>query len=84
MAIKIVLRKPQKPVQADPDFQGATARKEIARAVPDLPKASGKVVPRCKYCGHEYLEGGCSFERQKTCGNHPPGKKRVIATKSLD
>jgi len=41
------------------------------------------VLKACKYCQHLYIDGGCNFERQKTCGNHPVGKKREIATIDL-
>lgn len=42
------------------------------------------VLIACRYCGHNYVSGGCNFERQKTCLQHPPGKQRKIAKKSLD
>jgi hypothetical protein len=85
----IIVRKPSKPVGEA--SEGITSSDPV-KAVHGLPKAflppEKEFIPNvlipCKYCGQLYISGGCNFERQKTCGNHPPGKKRKIATKSLD
>jgi hypothetical protein len=81
MAIKIIIRKP---VQAPATPPATPVAVTPPKAVLEAPSAPERVIPRCKYCGHAYLNGGCNFEKQKTCPNHSPGKKRKIATKSLD
>jgi hypothetical protein len=83
--IKIIYKKP---IEAAPTVMEPVIAKQAAKAAGKPPTAKKdpypNLIPKCKYCGHEYLNGGCDFERQKLCTNHPPGKVRVVATKSLD
>ncbi len=82
-----------RPKGAPPPVKASTEPPWPLKPVPEAPKPPealsplrpSRVIPCCRYCGHQYLDGGCTFEQQKTCLNHAPGEtRRVIATKSLD
>lgn len=82
MPIKIIVR--GKPAEVITPPSATVAPPEVKKPASEPDKPTGDAIPRCRYCGHSYLSGGCNFERQKKCANHPPGKARVVATKSLD
>ena len=74
-----------KPKGAPSSVPPVVARPKPEMAASEAPRPVNGPIKCCKYCGHQYINGGCNFERQKKCENRAPGeKKRVIATKSLD